>query len=74
MQSPCDQLHFLMSSGREEQAKNFMIFFSVGSFFLAAGIVFVASLLECHNMSPATGRHCGISASLLQVISKMSED
>ena len=59
MQSPCDLIHFLMSPGREEQAKNFMIFFSIGSFFLAAGIVFAASLTTCSCLLLQTGlQHC----------------
>ena len=37
--------HCCLMVGREEQAKNFIIIFSVGSFLLAAGIVFAMALI-----------------------------
>ena len=56
---------------REEQAKNFMIFFSLGSFVLIAGVVFAASLVSC-----CMGRLGGSLQDAwpeLQGISKMAE-
>lgn len=37
-------MHF-SASGREEEAKNFMVLFTFGSLFVAAGVVFVISKL-----------------------------